>query len=101
MHDALRLAFDRQFYSVEALQKAAYRAQNTLSVQFDTQETEFGCTLTPSLGVSDKEFAQGVEDFRKNALDYQMRARLSEETESVRNLILGIAFSQTGLQNRE
>lgn len=98
MPDVVRLTFDVQAYGVEALQKAAYRGLNYFTVDMAVAEGSHECSLVPNSGVSDEEFAHAVEEFRKDALDYQLRLKLSAETEPVRNLILGIAFSRTDLQ---
>jgi His-Xaa-Ser system protein HxsD len=57
--------------------------------------------LTSSIGVSDHDFSIAVESFKKDVLDYHLRAKIKAETAPVRNLILGLAFSKTGLQDRE
>lgn len=98
MSDVVRLIFDRQAYGAEALQKAAYRGLNYFTVDMVMADGGHECSLVRNSGVSDEEFTHAVEEFRKDALDYQLRLKLAAETEPVRNLILGIAFSRTGFQ---
>jgi His-Xaa-Ser system protein HxsD len=38
-----------------------------------------------------------VQDFKKYVIDYQLRHQLNTETLPIKNLILGLAFSKTGL----
>ena len=97
----MRLLFDKKAYAVEALQKAAYRGINYFTVDFSANNGNHECVLVPNIGVSDQEFQCAIEEFRKDALDYQLRLKLNAETEPVRNLIIGIAFSKTGLQGSE
>lgn len=101
MAEPVRLDFDERYYSVEALQKAAYRGLNSFTVELTVRDGGHVCTLLPNSGISDEDFARAIEEFRKDALDYQLRAKLSADTEPVRNLILGIAFSRAGLQGGE
>ena len=55
------------------------------------------CTLyLPSMN-PDEETATVVSDFRNEVLDETLRARIRDETKEVRNLILALAFSNTGL----
>ncbi|MDA3876658.1 MAG: hypothetical protein PF483_06175 [Halothiobacillus sp.] len=72
----------------------------TVDIELNGEGRVF-CTLSPNLGVSDEGFAYAVQEFKKNVLDYQLRLKIKLETEPVRNLILGLAFSRTGLQGSE
>ncbi len=96
---ALRLELDPSVYSTEAVQKAAYRRMNSLTVDVRTDEGLLLCSLQSCQGVDDEAFALAVEEFRKDILDEQLRLKLKAETADVRNLILGLVFSRTGLVN--
>ena len=98
MSDTLLLTYDERYYSVEAIQKAAYRALNSLSVDISINDGQLTCTLNPNIGLSDVAFPYAVQEFKKDVLDQHLRLKLKAETEPIRNLILGIAFSRTGLQ---
>lgn len=95
------LDFDSQIYSGDALQKAAYRCIDRITVQLERNGSLLSCRIESNLGVDGYDFAQAVEEFQKNVLDYQLRERIRVETEPLRNLVLGIAFSRTGLQGGE
>lgn len=95
------LTFDEQAYCVEAIQKAAYRSMNSLVADIAIRDRQIQCTLHPALGRSDSAFDLAVQEFKKEVLDQQLRLKIKAETEPVRNLILSIAFSRTGLQGGE
>lgn len=95
------LNFPSSLYDAEAIQKAAYKSLNHLTLDLQSSSEAFNCKLTANNDVSDELFAHVIEEFKKEVLDQQLRLKLKAETESVRNLILGIAFSNTGLQGGE
>lgn len=101
MSKEIILNFPVAFYEIEAIQKSAYKSLNFFTLDLQASPDEFHCKFTANNGVSDELFAHALEDFKKEVLDQQLRLKLKAETESVRNLILGIAFSNTGLQGGE
>jgi His-Xaa-Ser system protein HxsD len=74
---------------------------NHFTIDIQASDTHLNCNLISNAGVSDEAFDFAVQEFRKNILDEELRLKLKKETEPVRNLILGIAFSKTGLQKDE
>ncbi|MBO3276246.1 His-Xaa-Ser system protein HxsD [Pseudomonas schmalbachii] len=92
------IEFDQRLYTADAVQSAAYRAMNALTVDIRVEGERLLCQLTPNDGIGSEAFSLAVQEFKKDALDYQLRQKLKTETESVRNLILSLAFSKTGLQ---
>ena len=97
----MQITFDEKLYNVEAIQKAAYRSLNVFTVDITITDGKINCLLKPNISASESGFAHGVEEFKKDVLDQQLRIKLKAETEPIRNLILGIAFSNTGLQGGE
>lgn len=95
------LNYPSSLYEADAIQKSAYKSLNLFTLDLQSASETFNCKLTANNGVSDELFAHAVEEFKKEVLDQQLRLKLKAETESVRNLILGIAFSNTGLQGGE
>jgi len=91
------LIFDERLFDAQALQKAAYRSMNSLSVDFKIEDGQFLCRVAPNIGIDEPAFLSAVQEFKKDALDYQLRHRLNLETQPIKNLILGLAFSKTGL----
>lgn len=92
-----KLVFDEQLYDGQVLQKAAYRSLNALTVDITSEGGQFVCALSSNIGVDEQSFLSAVQEFKKDALDYQLRQRLAIETQPIKNLILGLAFSKTGL----
>ena len=91
------LKFDRAAYSIEAAQAAAYRFIDRLTVVVSSTASEVVCEIEPIAG-RDVDTPAEVADFKRELLDQQLRTRLKAQTEDVRNLILALAFSRTGLQ---
>lgn len=91
------LVFDERLYDAQVLQKAAYRSINSLTVDFTSRGGQFICALSSNIGVDEPSFLTAVQEFKKDVLDYQLRHRLNIETQPIKNLILGLAFSKTGL----
>lgn len=92
-----KLVFDERLYDALVLQKAAYRSMNSLTVDIATDEGQFICALCSNIGVDESSFLSAVQEFKKDVLDYQLRHQLNTETQAIKNLILGLAFSKTGL----
>lgn len=91
------LVFDERLYDAQVLQKAAYRSINTLTVDITLDGEQLICALSSNIGVDEPSFVSAIQEFKKDVLDYQLRHRLAVETQPIKNLILGLAFSKTGL----
>ncbi|CAI8998448.1 MULTISPECIES: His-Xaa-Ser system protein HxsD [unclassified Pseudomonas] len=91
------LVFDERLYDAQVLQKAAYRSINSLTVDITSTGGQFFCALSSNIGVDETSFLTAVQEFKKDVLDYQLRHQLNAETQPIKNLILGLAFSKTGL----
>lgn len=72
---------------------------------FDTEITQeddsWVCTLRFSPPVSAEALERAERDLRTEVLDQDLRATVARETEPVRNAVLAMAFSRTGLQGSE
>jgi His-Xaa-Ser system protein HxsD len=89
------ISFDRVGHSVDAVQRAAYRFSDRLSCEITTTDDaiEVGASV-----LEDQVDADGLmAEFRSEVLDQVLRERIRAETSDVRNLILAVAFSRTGL----
>lgn len=93
----MRLDLDRSVYSLEAVQKAAYRFIDRLTVLISQSEAAITCDIDVIVGRDDL-LESLVADFKRELLDQQLRVQIKNETTDVRNLILSHAFSQSGLQ---
>jgi His-Xaa-Ser system protein HxsD len=90
-----KLSFDRAGYSLDAIQRAAYRFSDRLSCDI----SDGAETIEVSLHIADnvEEPEAVLADFRNEVLDQVLRERIRAETGDVRNLVLALAFSKTGL----
>ena len=95
------VVFDLSGYSIDAIQRAAYRFSDRLSVDIHSDATGFRCLLHVDGEPSEGEADVVAADFRREVLDQVLRERIRDETENVRNLILAFAFSNTGLAVEE
>lgn len=91
------LVFDERLFSVEALQKAAYKFIHLFSVDMKLDNGNISCTLISSQEHSPEGLEHYISEFKKEVLDQHLRIKIKTETEAVRNLVLGIAFSNSGL----
>ena len=95
--ESVALVFDERLFSIEAVQKAAYKFVHLYSVDMSLSNGNINCALTPSQELSPEGMEHYVSEFKKEVLDQHVRIKIKAETEAVRNLILGIAFSNSGL----
>lgn len=93
----MQLTLDNAVYSLEAVQKACYRFIDRFSavISKDSEKVIIDLTIDTK-NIADTDHI--VADFYKELLDQNLRLKIKNETESVRNLILAYAFSNTGLQ---
>lgn len=90
------ITFDAECYSLDAVERALYRLSDRLSADVAVGQEAIRCTLY--LATDDREqVAAAISDLRNEVLDETLRARIRDETKEVRNLILALAFSNTGL----
>jgi His-Xaa-Ser system protein HxsD len=95
--EGIKLTFDERVYAVEVIQKAAYRYIHLFALDMSLSEGSIVCVLLPTQEHSPDGLEHLVEEFKKEILDQHLRLKIKIETEAVRNLILGIAFSNSGL----
>lgn len=93
----IRLELDSSMYSPEAVQKAAYRFIDRLTVVISKFQNNVICDIDLINGDANS-MSEILADFKRELLDQQLRVQIKAETEPVRNLILSYAFSRTGLQ---
>lgn len=92
-----RLELDAAVYSLEAVQKAAYRFIDRLTILISQGQGTVICELD-SISGAQIPTDDVPADFKRELLDQQLRIQIKRETEPTRNLILAYAFSRTGLQ---
>jgi His-Xaa-Ser system protein HxsD len=87
--------FDSSIQSLGALESAAYRLIGMATCQIERNSDRFICHLTPKASPSQGEPVSGSalrERFLDLVTDENLRLRIAEKTESVRNVILALAF---------
>jgi len=93
----MKLIVEKNVYSLEAVEKSAYRFIDRLTILISTDNENIICEIEVVEGAK-----EGIENlianFKRELLDQQLRKQIKHETESARNLILAYAFSRTGLQ---
>jgi His-Xaa-Ser system protein HxsD len=92
--DSVELAFDAASHSADAIQRAAYRFCDRISIELVSDMAEYRCILK---GVGDANLDALIGDFRTEVLDQVLRERIRGETEPIRTMILAQAFSKTGV----
>jgi His-Xaa-Ser system protein HxsD len=91
-----QIAFESASHSSDAIQRAAYKFSDRISIDLRSDEDAFHCTVTL---VTDEVASADeiVHDFKNEVLDQVLRERIRNETQGTRNTILALAFSKTSL----
>ena len=93
------LQIDLAVYSLDCIKRAAYRFTDRFAIDLRVEGNEAICTLIFQPSTAAVVIEPLLAAFRKELLDQDLRASISEETQEIRNLILAHAFSRTGLIN--
>jgi His-Xaa-Ser system protein HxsD len=87
--------FDSSVQSLSGLDAAAYRLIGIATCRIDRVEDRYVCRLAPSANPQ-KGVVLSSDDLKERFLnlvaDENLRARVAEKTEGVRNVILALAF---------
>lgn len=89
---------DKDIYSLLIIQKACYALMGLITCQISNSSTGYLVRISPNAHC-DKDDSEIVSLLNDELLDYSLREKISSQTESVRNLILSNAFSNTKLVN--
>ncbi|MFE8645812.1 His-Xaa-Ser system protein HxsD [Sphingomonas sp. NCPPB 2930] len=92
----MKLELDATVYSLEAVQKAAYRFIDRLTILIAQSPGQIRCDIEQVSGKL-RPIEDVVADFKRELLDQQLRYCIKAETEASRNLILALAFSQSAI----
>ena len=96
-----QVTFDGNVYTQDTIKKAAYRFLKTFVTEIVKEDGTWLCTLHFQQKPSRVEEQQWVRELQSEVLDQDLRATIGRETETVRNAVLALAFSRTGLQESE
>lgn len=94
------IILETQSYTADAIQRAAYRFSDRLSLDLVSEPQILRCVVHIASG-DEEEADQIVGEFRNEILDQVLRARIRQETEGTRNLVLALAFSRTVLVEQD
>lgn len=92
------VSFDASVYSADSIKKAAYTVAAQAAVDIRRVGADWECELHFLKPTPPAMIQEAVANFRVEVLDQDLRASIAEETREVRNAILAVAFSKTGLQ---
>jgi His-Xaa-Ser system protein HxsD len=98
---SLRLRFDARVHSLTVIKKAAYRFLDRFTVAITRDGENWGCELSFLNAISAGEAQKLGQALQAEVLDQDLREIIAAETEAVRNAVLAVAFSRTGLQAGE
>jgi His-Xaa-Ser system protein HxsD len=96
-----RITFDTRVYSLAVIKKAAYRFLKTFVAEITQEGDAWVCTLKFATPPDAAGLERASRDLQAEVLDQDLRASISQETEPMRNAILALAFSRSGLQGSE
>ena len=83
-------------YSIDVVKRASYALMHRITVSFDLIGDHIICRLAPAGAETDLALLE--RDFRREVLDQDLRVSIEARTEPIRSVVLGLAFSRTGLQ---
>src|SRR3954447_19750687 len=88
------LTLDAAAHPADVVQRAAYRFSDVITVEISRDGDDLICKVYAR---DPQRLDAAVHDLRSEIVDQVLRARIREETQDVRNLVLAVAFSRTGL----
>jgi His-Xaa-Ser system protein HxsD len=89
------LEFDKSIQTLGALESAAYRLIGSATCQIEQTTECFVCHLAPKTSATQAERLSGAvlrERFLDLVTDENLRLRVAEKTDGIRNVILALAF---------
>lgn len=94
--DSAALTIDLGVIDLDTVQRVALKMSRDVSFELTMLESNVSCTLFRRPG-SSSTLTDLVHEFRIELIDEQLRARIADDTEAARNVILAYAFSRTTL----
>lgn len=96
-----RISFDARVYALSVVKKAAYCFIKEFTTEITQEGDAWICTLNFAAPSDELVIERAVRSLQAEVLDQDLRGSIARETEPVRNAILALAFSRTGLQEGE
>lgn len=98
---SVQVRFDARVYALPTIKKAAYRFLREFTADIAQDGDAWLCTLTFAKATDVNGSDKATRELQAEVLDQDLRAAVARETEGVRNTILALAFSRSGLQGGE
>ena len=98
---AYELRFDGEAFSLSAVKKAAYRFSGQCSFDIHVDNDVIVCSLLFAEPQTPEYIAKLELGLRNEVLDQDLREAIATETALIRNAVLAMAFSKTGLQSTD
>ncbi|WP_444452596.1 hypothetical protein ACTTAI_16485 [Rhodobacter capsulatus] len=96
----VEIRFDAGFISKDAIKKALYRHGDVVTFEVSILANELCVALRlRSDAPAGVDLEIVAEQLRLDAVDYDLRERIAEQTAPLRNTILAYTFSRTGLMS--
>lgn len=93
------VCFDLNIVSMEAIKKVVYRYGDRVTFSLFKKDETVVCTFSPRSDVTFEVDLKAIaEQLPLDTLDQDLRETIFEKTALLRNTILALAFSRTGLQ---
>lgn len=89
------IQFSKEIYTVDTIKKAAYRFTNEASFVFNIVDNNIICDVT--LVKDDSDPSEFSLRFNNEVLDQDLREKVANETESIRNVVLSYTFSKVSV----
>ena len=99
--DRVTVSFDSRVYALNIIKKAAYRFLDRFVTEIGQNADSWACTLRFFNPVDRSTADSAIRELEAEVLDQDLRESIARETEPVRNAVLALAFSRTGLQGGE
>ena len=98
MKKELIVNFDLNVVSLVSVQKAFYRFMDEVSADITTENSKLVCAVKFKQAASTDNISEFEAKLRNEVLDNVLREKVFKETAELRNLVLGLAFSRSGIQ---
>jgi His-Xaa-Ser system protein HxsD len=95
------VSFDLKVFSLDCVKRAAYRVTRDASVEIVVHDDVADCVIHFTKPLASDLAEHAIEALRVEVLDQDLRSIVASETASVRNAVLALAFSRSGLQSGE
>lgn len=95
------IRFDARVHTIEAVKKACYRLSKSFMPSIASDGEHWVCRLAFPAPLTGEQVMALIQELELEVLDQGLRQTIQAETAQVRNTILAVAFSRTGLGSGE